>query len=107
MIITLRAVPAVHKLCRPHSTRLIFAVRRGECVRLKNFVVGAKLVANTIQNCGLYDFKFGDQDEKNGEGIYIGTSFKQVRMGTMGVGDACYDNGITFRLIFILNDGAP
>ena len=35
-------------------------------MRLKNFVVGAKLVANTIQNCGLCDFKFGGQDEKNG-----------------------------------------
>ncbi|CAM9907708.1 unnamed protein product, partial [Laminaria digitata] len=51
---------------------------RGECVRLKNFVVGAKLTGNTIQNCGLYDFKLGDEEEKNGEGIYIGTSFNQV-----------------------------
>lgn len=54
----------------------------GECVRLKNFVTGAKLTSNTIQHCGLYDYKFGDG--KNGEGIYIGTSTNQVRWHDYG-----------------------
>lgn len=49
---------------------------RGECVRLKNFVVNAHVAGNTIQHCGLYDYEFGDG--KNGEGIYIGTSTNQV-----------------------------
>ena len=49
---------------------------RGECVRLKNFVVNADVSGNTIQHCGLYDYEFGDG--KNGEGIYIGTSTNQV-----------------------------
>ena len=49
---------------------------RGECVRLKNFVVNAHVSGNTIQHCGLYDYEFGDG--KNGEGIYIGTSTNQV-----------------------------
>ena len=57
---------------------------RGECVRLKNFVVNASITDNTIAHCGIYDFVFPDNTTntgKNGEGIYIGTSSKQVRLG--------------------------
>ena len=46
-------------------------------MRLKNFVTGASISDNTIQNCGIWDYQFA-RGEKNGEGIYIGTSSKQV-----------------------------
>ena len=49
----------------------------GECVRLKNGVVNAEILENTIENCGIHDYKF-DSNDKNGEAIYIGTSNKQV-----------------------------
>lgn len=49
----------------------------GECVRLKDFVVNANITGNTIQNCGIYDYEFLS-NEKNGEGVYIGTSSTQV-----------------------------
>ncbi len=51
---------------------------RGECVRLKGFVVNALITNNTISNCGIHDYEF-ESDEKNGEGVYIGTSSNQVR----------------------------
>lgn len=54
---------------------------RGECVRLKNFVINANITDNTIQHCGMFDFEFpgnSTKQGKNGEGIYIGTSSKQV-----------------------------
>lgn len=57
---------------------------RGECVRLKNFVVNANIADNTIQHCGMYDFEFAGNSTtggKNGEGIYIGTSSNQVGGG--------------------------
>lgn len=46
-------------------------------MRLKNFVTGAVISNNTIDGCGIWDYEF-DQGGKNGEGIYIGTSSKQV-----------------------------
>ncbi|CAM9223101.1 unnamed protein product [Pylaiella littoralis] len=50
----------------------------GECVRLKNYVVGAIISDNVIEYCGVRDFVYGNEGE-NGEGIYVGTSSKQVR----------------------------
>eukprot|EP00903_Cladosiphon_okamuranus_P015283 g14123.t1 len=47
-----------------------------ECVRLKNFVVGAEITHSEISNCGVRDFVFGNSG-KNGEGIYVGTSSTQ------------------------------
>ena len=49
-----------------------------ECVRLKNFVTNAQIMDNTIKYCGVYDFAFNEGGQ-NGEGVYIGTSNKQVR----------------------------
>ena len=46
-------------------------------MRLKNRVVNAKVLENTIENCGIHDFDF-ESEKKNGEGIYIGTSNNQV-----------------------------
>lgn len=52
-------------------------ISRGECVRLKNFVSNSQITDNTIEHCGVYDYQF-NEGKKNGEGIYIGTSNKQV-----------------------------
>jgi hypothetical protein len=49
----------------------------GECVRLRYFVEGAKVVGNRIGPCGVYDFKFS-RGGKNGEGVYIGTAPEQL-----------------------------
>lgn len=48
----------------------------GECVRLRYFVTNAEIYNNKITNCGFYDFHF-NENGKNGEGIYIGTSSEQ------------------------------
>lgn len=53
-------------------------VNRGECVRLKRFVMNPDITGNIIEKCGLFDFTF-DDGNKNGEGVYIGTSTDQVR----------------------------
>eukprot|EP00752_Nemacystus_decipiens_P016996 g15219.t1 len=57
-----------------------------ECVRLKNFVVGAELSYNEISNCGVRDFVYGNSG-KNGEGIYVGTSSTQWDDGPDGCSD--------------------
>ncbi|CAM9380859.1 unnamed protein product, partial [Laminaria digitata] len=59
----------------------------GECVRLMDYVTGAEISGNTIQDCGIHDYKF-DWGSKNGEGIYIGTSSRQWKNGETG----CHDN---------------
>ena len=57
--------------------RLLHPRSRSECVRLKNFVTGAIIINNVIENCGVYDYELGE-GEKNGEGVYIGTADNQV-----------------------------
>lgn len=48
-------------------------------MRLKNFVVGAEIINNVIEDCGVTDYVYGSgNSEKNGEGIYVGTSSRQV-----------------------------
>jgi hypothetical protein len=59
---------------------MLFQNAGGECIRLRYFVQGANIHHNTILNCGLYDFAFGEGG-KNGEGIYIGTSSNQWNDG--------------------------
>ncbi|CAM9939140.1 unnamed protein product [Ectocarpus sp. 6 AP-2014] len=59
----------------------------GECVRLKDSVVNAQVMGNTISNCGVHDYMFNSGD-KNGEGVYIGTSSTQWTNGE----DTCNDN---------------
>ena len=46
-------------------------------MRLKNNVTGAIIQNNKIEGCGIWDYNF-DKGGGNGEGIYIGTSKKQV-----------------------------
>lgn len=50
---------------------------RGECVRMKYFSHDNEIANNTIQNCGIQDFRFNGGG-KNGEGIYIGTAPEQL-----------------------------
>lgn len=52
----------------------------GECVRLRYFAKNNEISFNTIENCGIKDFKF-EGDGKNGEGIYIGTAPEQTGDG--------------------------
>ncbi|CAM9793899.1 unnamed protein product [Ectocarpus fasciculatus] len=63
----------------------------GECVRLKDSVVNAQVTGNTISNCGVHDYMFNSGD-KNGEGVYIGTSSTQ--QWTNGE-DMCNDNWVS------------
>jgi hypothetical protein len=53
----------------------------GECVRYK-FTSNSEIAYNRIYHCGLEDFRFGG-DGQNGEGIYIGTSPKQLPEGVV------------------------
>jgi len=48
----------------------------GECVRLKYFASGNEVAHNRIERCGLGGFNL-NKDDKNGEGIYIGTAPEQ------------------------------
>jgi hypothetical protein len=52
----------------------------GECVRLRYFAHDNEISDSTIENCGLYDFRFNGGG-KNGEGIYIGTAPEQLQDG--------------------------
>ena len=70
-------IATVTRLRHCLQTRNVRTRSRSECVRLKNFVTGAIISGNTIRNCGIYDYQL-DGGEKNGEGIYVGTSINQV-----------------------------
>ncbi len=48
----------------------------GECLRLRYFAHDNEVTKTTIGPCGVADFKFPSKD-KNGEGIYLGTSSNQ------------------------------
>jgi len=52
----------------------------GECIRLRYLVKFSEIAYNTIENCGIHDFVFGDGG-KNGEGVYIGTAPEQLKDG--------------------------
>lgn len=53
----------------------------GECVRLRYLAKNNEIAFNTIEKCGVKDFKFGGMKKKNGEGIYIGTAPEQTGDG--------------------------
>lgn len=50
---------------------------QGECVRIKYKSVDNEVAGNDITDCGTEDFDL-DDDEKNGEGVYIGTAPEQL-----------------------------
>ena len=51
----------------------------GECLRIR-FSRDVEIAGNSISYCGLRDFRFG-RGRQNGEGIYVGTSPKQLPAG--------------------------
>lgn len=64
-----------------------------ECVRLRNGAQDNEIGGCTISDCGLRDFVFGDLEQKNGEGIFIGTP-EDLWAGTPAGPDRCDDNWI-------------
>ena len=60
----------------------------GECLRLRYQAVRNEVAYSTFERCGVHDFRFKDGG-KNGEGVYIGTSPKQL--GKWGAPDAAED----------------
>jgi hypothetical protein len=56
--------------------RVNFRNSGGECMRFRYFVQSSEVAYSTFENCGVHDFKF-KAGKKNGEAIYIGTSFNQ------------------------------
>lgn len=50
----------------------------GECIRLRYFNRDIEIAFNEIENCGVKDFQFESMENKNGEGIYIGTAPEQT-----------------------------
>ncbi|MDQ3947448.1 MAG: right-handed parallel beta-helix repeat-containing protein, partial [Actinomycetota bacterium] len=69
----------------------------GECVRVKYFSTGNEIAGNRIERCGR-DFDAAD-DEKSGEGIYIGTSPEQVQRNPTEEPDGSNDNWIHDNVI--------
>ncbi len=57
--------------------RLVLRNAGTECVRFKYGVVDSEIADSLIENCGVWDFRFG-RGRKNGEGIYIGTAPEQI-----------------------------
>lgn len=53
----------------------------GECSRMRYFVTNAEYFGNHVENCGVYDFEFGQMKAVNGESLYIGTSSNQIEDG--------------------------
>jgi hypothetical protein len=64
----------------------------GECVRVKYFSSGNEVAGNRIERCGR-DFDAADH-EKNGEGVYIGTSPEQVHRNPTEEPDASNNNWV-------------
>lgn len=48
-----------------------------ECVRLRDHITDAEIFGCHIENCGVWDFVFGNMEAVNGESVYIGTSSSQ------------------------------
>lgn len=63
----------------------------GECLRLRYFVQNSDIGYSNFDSCGVYDFRFA-AGTKNGEAIYIGTSFKQWADGKNPTADPDQSN---------------
>ena len=70
----------------------------GECVRVKYLATSNEVAGNTIGPCGLQNFNLKD-DNKNGEGIYIGTAPEQLNRNPTDVPDASDGNWIHDNVI--------
>lgn len=62
------------------ATRMVLKNAGGECLRLRYYATNNEISYNTIGPCGAFDFKF-ESNNKNGEGIYIGTAVGQWKDG--------------------------
>ena len=67
--------------------RMILTHAGGECLRFRHRVSDSEIAYNSISDCGMHDFPF-ERSSKNGEAIYIGTSFKQWEDGKNPTSDA-------------------
>jgi hypothetical protein len=70
---------------------------RGECVRIKYLSKGNEVAGNRIERCGL-DFD-ASEDQKNGEGIYIGTAPEQLHRNPTPEPDTSDENWIHDNVI--------
>ncbi len=52
----------------------------GECIRFKHFASKNEVAHNSIQHCGLRDYRF-NRGKHNGEAVYIGTAPEQIIEG--------------------------
>ena len=71
--------------------RVNFRNAGGECLRFRYFVQSSEIAYSTFENCGVHDFNF-KAGGKNGEAIYIGTSFKQWADGKNPTADPDQSN---------------
>lgn len=71
--------------------RVQFRNAGGECLRFRYFVQNSEVAYSTFQDCGVHDFRF-KAGKKNGEAIYIGTSFKQWADGKNPTADPDQSN---------------
>ena len=60
--------------------RMVVQNAGGECIRLRYYATGNEIAYSTIGPCGAFDFNF-ESNNKNGEGIYLGTSADQWNDG--------------------------
>ena len=65
----------------------------GECVRMRYFSVRNEIARNRITNCGRKGFDLSE-DDKNGEGIYIGTAPEQLDRNPHAIPDRSDANHI-------------
>ncbi|MBI3984737.1 MAG: hypothetical protein HY344_02230 [Candidatus Levybacteria bacterium] len=68
-------------------TRMVIQNAGGECIRLRYYVMASEISYNAVGPCGAFDFKF-ESNNKNGEGIYLGTSSDQWGDGKNPTKDA-------------------
>lgn len=64
-----------------------------ECLRLR-YSEGSEIARNRIEGCGLEDFRFDVGTDKNGEGVYIGTSPSQTSTPDQSRLNHVHDNTI-------------
>jgi nitrous oxidase accessory protein NosD len=70
----------------------------GECIRIKYLSTRVVVAHNTIDHCGLTGFDL-DKNERNGEGVYIGTDPGQLDRNPTDVPDTSSNNEVVDNAI--------
>ncbi len=83
--------------------RLVLRNAGTECVRFRYEVVESEIAESLVENCGVWDFRFG-RGRKNGEAIYVGTAPEQLPDHEAIVADASNGNWIHHN--FLRSNGA-